>query len=96
MATTEERKSLLGMVDLIHNRFMECMIIGQRDAMFAEIPVTPKTESDDARLESYSTLSGELFDSSLRRLGGIAPHVVGACLVRSHFRETDSEMSLLR
>jgi|HubBroStandDraft_5_1064220.scaffolds.fasta_scaffold837780_1 hypothetical protein len=53
MATTEEFKSLLEIVDLIHNRFMERMIIGQRDVMFGEILVTPKSESDDARLKSY-------------------------------------------
>jgi hypothetical protein len=53
MANAEELKSLLEIVDSIHNRFMERMITGQRDAMSGEALAIPKSELDDARLRSY-------------------------------------------
>ena len=51
MATAEEVKSLLEIIDSIHNRFMERMVNGQRDEMFRETPAM--AESDNARLKSY-------------------------------------------
>jgi hypothetical protein len=51
IATTEEVKSLLEIVDSIRNRFMERMVNGQSDEMFRETPAM--TESDNARLKSY-------------------------------------------
>jgi hypothetical protein len=53
MAANEELKSLLEIVESIHNRFIQRMITGQRDAMVGEALVTPKSESDDDRLKSH-------------------------------------------
>jgi hypothetical protein len=53
MATTGEFKSLLEIVESIHNRFMERMITGQRDATFGETLVTPQSSPDDDRLKAH-------------------------------------------
>jgi hypothetical protein len=53
MANSDELKSLLEIVDSIHNRFMERVIAGQRDAMFGETYATPKSSSDDDRLKTH-------------------------------------------
>jgi hypothetical protein len=53
MATTGELKSLLDIVDSIHNSVMDRLITGQRDPISKDTLAAPKSISDDAGLKSY-------------------------------------------